>query len=129
MAYSQRVSSLEELFYQRDGNDCPGYDEWCVFDAAPNHLGEILNGNPFQKGNEPRPGRLLVFVGWAAFVLHDPDPVVQSINEMFWQQLDWVQPDVYVSDGRDNLAFVCKEEALFESVHRHLTAALNTTGQ
>lgn len=120
---------LEELFYQRDGNDCPGYDEWCVFDAAPNHLGEILNGNPFQKGNEPRPGRLLVFVGWAAFVLHDPDPVVQSINEMFWQQLDWVQPDVYVSDGRDNLAFVCKEEALFESVHRHLTAALNTTGQ
>jgi hypothetical protein len=48
---------------------------------------------------------------------------------MFWQQLDWVQLDMYVSDGRDTLTILCKEEALFETVHRRLTAALNTTGQ
>lgn len=114
MAYSRRVCGIEELFYQRDGNDCPGYDEWYLFDTPPRDLGEILAGNPFLEDNKPRPGRLLIFVGWAAFVLHDTDPAVQPINEMFWQQLDWIRPDVYISDGRDNLTFVCKHLRLFE---------------
>jgi len=123
MAYSRRISSVEELFYQRDGNDCPGYDEWYVFDATLNDLGEILNGNPFEDGNKPRPGRLLVFVGYTGFVLHDPDLLEHSITEMFWSQLDWIQPDVYISDGRDNLTFVCKQEDLFKSVHQRLSRA------
>ena len=88
MAFSRLISSSDELFYQRDGNDCPGYDEWYVFDTARTHLGEILQGNPFEEGNTPRPGRLLVFASWGAFVLHDPDPIVQSINDMFWRQLN-----------------------------------------
>ena len=79
MAYSQRILSVEELFYQRDGNDCPGYDEWYVFDATPNDLGETLHGNPFEDGNKPRPGRLLVFVGWAAFVFHGCEAEAKGI--------------------------------------------------
>jgi hypothetical protein len=128
MAYSPRLDSVDELLYQRDGNDSPGYDEWYVFHAAPTHLGEILTGNPVIKGNEPRPGRLLVFVNWAAFALHNPDPAAQSINQMFWEQMGWVQPDVYVSDGRDNLTFVCRDEALFQLVHQRLNEAENKTG-
>jgi len=124
MAYSQRVSTAEELFYQRDGNDCPGYDEWYLFDTPPQHLGEILAGNPFIENNKPRSGRVLVFVGWGAFVLHDTDPASQTINEMFWQQLDWIRPDVYVSDSRENLTFVSKHLHLFERVHERLSAAL-----
>jgi hypothetical protein len=123
IAYSQRVSSVEELFYQRDGNDCPGYDEWYVFDTPPQHLGEVLCGNPFVEGNTPQPGRLLVMVGWADFMLHSDDPA-QTINEMFWRQLDWIRPKVYVSDGRDNLTCVCRDLALFESIHAHFAAPL-----
>ncbi len=129
MAYSERISSLDELSYQHDGKDYPGYDEWYVFSGPSPDLGETLNGNPFSEGNEPQPGRLLVFVGWGAFVLHDPAPDMQLINEMFWRQLDWIQPDAYVSDGRDHLTFVCKDEAVFESVHRRLRAAQTTAEQ
>ena len=124
MAYSQRVSTAEELFYQRDGNDCPGYDEWYLFDTSPQHLGEILAGNPFIETNKPRPGRLVVFVNWGGFVLHDTDTASQTIHEMFWRQMDWIRPDVYVSDGRENLTFVCKLLDLFKSVHERLSAAL-----
>jgi hypothetical protein len=63
MAYSQRISSVEELFYQRDGNDCPGYDEWYVFDATLNDLGEILNGNPSKAATSPDRG-----VSWCSSV-------------------------------------------------------------
>jgi hypothetical protein len=129
MAYSPRLATVDDLLYQRDGKDSPGYDEWYVFHVAPTHLGEILLENPFEKGNEPRPGRLLVFVNWPAFVLHNPDPIGQSINQMFWEQIGWVQPDVYISDGRDNLTFVCRDEALFRSVHQRLLIdAENKTG-
>jgi len=124
MAYSQRVSSVEELFYQRDGTDCPGFDEWYVFDTPPQHLGEILCGNPFAEGSQPQPGRVLVMVGWGAFVLHNDDPALQTINEMFWRQLDWIRPEVYLSDGAKNLTFVCRDLQLFESVHARLAGRL-----
>jgi hypothetical protein len=124
IAYSQRVSTIDELFYQRDGNDCPGYDEWYLFDTPPQQLGEIISGNPLIEDNKPRPGRLVVLVGWVgSFVLHGTHAASQTINEMFWQQLDWIRPDVYVSDGRDNLTFVCQNLPLFESVRERLGAA------
>ncbi len=125
IAYSQRISAAAELFYQRDGDDRPGYDEWYLFDEPPTHLGEVLKGNPFEEDNKPRPGRLLVFVNWVGFfVLHDPHPSVQTITGMFWRQLEWVQPDIYVSDGKESLTFVCRHEALFNSVHQRLSEAL-----
>ncbi len=127
-AQSQRVSGIEELFFQRDGDSCPGYDEWYLFDAAPAHLREILNGNPFEQGNAPQAGRLLVFVNWGSFVLHDPDPVLQPITEMFWQQLDRVRPLAYIGDGRDSLTFVCRDKEMFKSVHRRLHMALKSAG-
>jgi len=125
MAYSREISSIDELFYQRDGDDVPGYDEWYFFSTPPSHLGEIFNGNPFVPENKPRPGKLIVFVGWAAFVLHETTGA-DTINEMFWQQLDWVRPDFYVSDGRDNLTFVSKHEEVFDLVYERLRSALET---
>jgi hypothetical protein len=124
MAHSQRVSAIEELFYQRDGADGPGYDEWYLFDTPAQHLGEILAGNPFVEENKPRPGRLLVFVVWGGFALHEMDPAEQTFTDMFWQQMDWIQPEVYISDGRESLTFVCKDRGLFESVHDRLSHAL-----
>src|SRR5436853_511468 len=128
MAFSPPISGIEELFYQRDGFDVPGYDEWYAFDAPPGELGEILKGNPFLKEDFPKPGRLLVFVGWTAFVLHDycSDLAVRTIVDVFWRQMEWIQPDVYVSDGRENLTVICRNRELFDSVHARLSDAKTT---
>lgn len=120
-AYSSRISSVEELFFQRDGDGAPGYDEWYVLDSAPAHI-EVLDSNPFEKDNGPQMGRLLVFVNSPFFVLHDPGPVLPAFNERFWRQLEEIQPFAYISDGKDNLTFVCKDKELFESVQRRLCA-------
>jgi hypothetical protein len=59
------------------------------------------------------------------FVLHEEDDQpTEIIREIFWRQLEWIRPEVYVSDGRDNLTFVCREMALFESVYTRLADAL-----
>jgi hypothetical protein len=41
VAYSGAVRSADELFYQRDGPNSPGYDEWYVFDEPV--TGEIAS--------------------------------------------------------------------------------------
>ena len=127
MAYSPRLVSVEKLIYQCDGNDSPGYDEWYLFHATPTHLDEILTGNPFEPGNRPRPGRLLAFVSCLAFVLHSTDANAHSFHQLFWDQMAWVQPDVYVSDGCDSLTFVTRDESLFGSVHQRLSETRHHT--
>ena len=46
VVYSPRLTGTEELFFQCDGRDGPGYDEWYVFEGQPVDLGEIIEGNP-----------------------------------------------------------------------------------
>jgi hypothetical protein len=123
MAYSPPIATVEELFYQRDGLDAPGFDEWYVFDE-PRDLGGILEGNPFLPENAPKPGRLLAFVGWLGFAPGSADPVFQRVQEMFWRQMEWVQPDLYISDGNESLNVVCKDRDLLNSIHRRLSEAL-----
>jgi hypothetical protein len=122
--YSPRITTVEELSYQRDGADSPGYDEWYVFDAPPAELGEITRESPFVETHAPRPGRLTVLVNYSAFVIHDIDSAVQFIVEIFWRQLEWVQPCAYVADGPSHLTFVCTNRQLFDSVFQRLNAAL-----
>ncbi len=124
IAYSSRVETVEDLFYQQDGAAIPGFDEWYLFDAPPADLGEIIEGNPFLESYAPGPGRMMVFVGYFAFVIHDPDPAIQPLVEMFWRQLERIRPEAYISDGRDNLTFVCRDRRLFDSVHQRLRNAI-----
>jgi hypothetical protein len=123
MAYSPRIATVEELFYQRDGLDTPGFDEWYVFDA-PRELGEILLGNPSLPENAPKPGRLLTFVGWLSFMPDSSDPGSHSPSEMFWRQMEWIRPDVYVSDGDKALNLVCRSRELLDSVCERLSRVL-----
>jgi hypothetical protein len=120
IAYSSRIADVEELFYQRDGGESPGYDEWYIFDEPPARLGEIIRQNPFLEAHAPRPGRLMVFVN-LGFNIHDfPSEVV----EMFWRQLKWIRPAAYIADGPEYLTFVCQDRQLFGSVCQRLTEAL-----
>ena len=122
MAYGPPIGDVRELFYQRDGPDEPGMDDWYVFDRAPGDLGEILQGNPFLPENSPQPGRLLIFVQWISFSISLTDAAHSVVRDMFWRQMEWIQPDVYISDGQDNLTVVCKSRSLHGLVRQRLSA-------
>jgi hypothetical protein len=124
IAYSPPIAAEEELFYQTDGVDFPGFDEWYVFNAPPAEMGEVIQGNPFTDDNRPGPGRLMAFVNWF-IVLHSPEPGMQVLLQMFWRQLEWIQPDAYIADGSECLTFVCKNSELFDSVFQRLNDALS----
>ena len=119
IGYSPLIDSVDDLPFQIHGSEAPGFDEWYVFEA-PNDLRAVIIGNPFVE--QLKPGRLMVFVNYPDFVLHDPDPARQSLAEMFWDQINWIQPESYIADGQHCLTFVSRNVRLFESVRARLSA-------
>jgi len=117
IAYSPKVSSIETLAYQRDGLDCPGYDEWYVF-PEPRKLNPIFRDNFFEFQRES--SMILVFVNLAAFILHEPEP---GIVDRFWTQVETIAPETYIADGRDYLTVVSRSEPLITTIAHRLTAA------
>jgi len=122
VVYSPRLTGTEDLFFQRDGANGPGYDEWYVFDGQPTDLGEIAEENPFLPESAPRRGRLMIFVNYPAFVLDNSGPSEQLLARMFWTQMEWIRPESYISDGRDCLTFVSSNHQLFEMVLQRLSS-------
>jgi hypothetical protein len=116
IAYSSRVHSVEELPHKTHADCCDqGYDEWYITES-PTDLGQVAHGNIFV---EPiTPGQLYVFVNFIGFAMHEP--VMESLVDLFWKQLEWIQPESYLSDGRDCLIFVSRDDELFTRVCRTL---------
>lgn len=121
IAYSQRIDSTAEIPHQRHGPEAPGFDEFYV-SQSPLDLGERSQGNIFLEAFAPMPGRTVVFVNWPAFVLHDPDRSVQTLLDLFWPQLERLQPESYVADTRECLTFVSKRLELAERLHTQLAS-------
>jgi hypothetical protein len=117
IAYSPRIESIDGLKFQRDGDDCPGFDEWYVF-ASHRDLGQIFHGNFFD--SEPAPRRLLVFVNILGFVLHSTAPEAPELVDLFWKQMEWVQPESYIADGQDCFTIVSRNSTLLDRVHERL---------
>ena len=59
-------------------------------------------------------GQVAAFVNFGGFSLHDPD--MQPLADLFWTQLELIQPESFVADG-DLLNFVTCNEQLFASVY------------
>jgi hypothetical protein len=121
IGYSPKLDNVADIPYQLDGYDAPGYDEFYVFEA-PRDLGERSQGNIFVEQFAPAPGRTAVFVSWGAFVLHDPRATVQSFLDLFWSQLERLNPESYVADGGECLNFVARNKELFDLVRSRLSA-------
>jgi hypothetical protein len=101
VAYSPRIESLNMVPLHGL------YDEWYVF-KAPAELGTIRNDFPVP------PGRLEVFVNFG-FAIDAPD--MEDLVARFWQQLDWIRPEVYVAESDFGfLIFVTRDNELFASV-------------
>ena len=110
IAYSPLISSVNELPH------C-GFDEWYVLDELRN-LGQACNGNVFE--SDLKPEQIWVFVNYFGFALDDPQ--MRGLVDLFWKQLDLIQPESYVADGSRCLSFVTRRKELFTAVREALAA-------
>jgi hypothetical protein len=82
-----------------------------TFSADPLDLGTShLGDNPFKVPQEH--GHVSVLVNYC-FALHSPE--MKDLATLFWQQMDWIRPESYMSDN-DYLTFVSMNKILFASV-------------
>ena len=88
------------------------WDEWYIFDRPVDlgisHLGENIFEAPQTKGH------VSVFVNYG-FALYPADRA--GLVDLFWPQLERIQPESYVADN-DYLTFVSANEELFASILR-----------
>ncbi len=118
VAYSQAIQTIDELFYQRDGPDSPGYDEWWIFET-PIDLGEVSLNHPFLGTSTRKPDQPIVFVNYP-FRIDDGHPLYEPLRELFWAQIEKLRPESYIADGRDCLTFVTRNRDWFELASRRL---------
>ena len=126
IAYSPRIGMVEDLKFQRDGFGSPGYDEWYIFEDSPPALGQVYQGNYFE--HQAGRGQLMVFVNSPAFLLHDPNPYMTGILDIFWDQLPHVRPATFIADGQDCLTLVSKDHALIRVAEERLMARQSCSG-
>lgn len=108
IAYSPLIQTVDEL-------PRAGFDEWYIFNE-PVILGQGCRGNIFEAALQP--GRVEVFVNYFGCLLHDTE--MRSLADLFWKQIDWIQPESYISDGNTCLTFVSRNKTLFASVREAL---------
>jgi hypothetical protein len=115
IGYSPRLQSLEGVLYQTDGPEFAGFDEWYLFETKTD-LGEVIKGNPFEEQNLFGLGRIVAFVNF----FYSPEQTDNALSEMFWNQIDWIKPESYISDGSECVTFVSRNPAAFDVVKRCL---------
>ncbi|SRR6266404_1287424 len=109
--YSPKVQTVETLPFEE-------YNEWYVL-QSPFDLGQISQTDVLKY---PLPsGEIAVFVNYGCFRLHMPDvPAMQDLIELFWTQLESINPESYIADG-DLLNFACRNKDLFAAVRAALS--------
>jgi hypothetical protein len=118
IAYSPQLQSVRDCRTERSPGGCAGFNEWYVFDS-PFDLGQLWHGNVFEAPMTP--GQVCTFVNFFGFALHDP--AMSALVNLFWRQLDWIQPESYVADGDLILTFVSRDEDMFAVVCNALSDA------
>jgi hypothetical protein len=113
IAYSPIIELIETL------PSPGGWDEWYVF-GSPIDLGCVCEGNAFT-APQMLPGQVWVFVNYD-LVLHRSEQ--ESIADLLWRQLEWMNPESYIADGGDRLNFVSRDKDIFRSVHQALRSSI-----
>lgn len=118
IAYSPSIRSAAELPNRTHSDRCDAFHEWYAFDAAKD-LGELSEENVFEARLEP--GRVFSFVNYYGFLLHGES--AEHLVNLFWRQLEWIQPESYIADGAEFLTFVTRNQALFRAACAALEGA------
>jgi hypothetical protein len=116
IAYSPK---LREGFPRYYADDPPSvFDEWYAFES-PKDLGERVEGAVFDQ--PPSAGRTLVFANWLMFRLSESeDDSTDFLRSWFWQQMEWIRPEAFVSEAPGCWILVTKDEELIERVSDYL---------
>ncbi len=115
IAYSRQIRTPADLPECAKLEPAELYQEWYLF-GAPVDLGTTSRGNVFV--TQPGPGRTLIFIGYTALVLHEPE--MKELTDLFWMQLEALRPESYFGEGRDYLTFVTRNPDFFDSVLKRL---------
>ena len=113
VGHSPRISSIEELPL-----NClvdAHYHEWFIL-RAPADIGDLFRGNVFIE--PPRQGIIAAFINYR-IDLSNSD---KALLDLFWRQLERIQPESYLADGKDFLAFASRDKKLFAGVLSALAA-------
>jgi hypothetical protein len=111
IAYSARIQSAHDCRTERSPGGCAGFNEWHVFNS-PSDLGQLSHGNVFEASMTT--GQVYTFVNYLGFALHNPE--MSALVNLFWKQIDCIQPESYVADGDVLLTFVSRDEGIFTAV-------------
>jgi hypothetical protein len=116
VAYSPRITSVAGLPHEhRPAWADAGFDEWYVFNT-PTDLGERCTTNVFEA--QFQPGRVWSFVGFLGWAVHKPTH--QAITDLFWKQMEWIQPESFIADGQPFLTFATRDKNLYVAVQNVL---------
>jgi hypothetical protein len=107
VAYSPRIESANAPL----AGLCGGFDEWFI-SRSPLDLGRLSHENPFENNIVPR--KVFALVNFPDLRLHEGES--NPLVKLFWEQLAWIQPESYVSDGDAFLTFVSRNKNTFASV-------------
>lgn len=109
IAYSPRIESIETL---PSDSSCT---EWYTF-PEPVDLGAVVDSDINLWESEITPGRVHVFSNLSfGFGLHMPE--FGALAEIFWEQLNWVQPESFIAAG-DQLTVVTRDRNLADALVR-----------
>jgi len=112
IGYSVQVRSVEKLPHEK-------FDEWYVFES-PADLGQVSYGNVFEPSQL---SEVNVFVNYCGFVLDSEDASMRPLIDLFWKQLESINPESYLGDGSDCLNFASRNQELFAAVCRVLAGS------
>jgi len=116
VAYSPRIKSVAGLPHEERHGYCDaGFDEWYVF-KEPTDIGERRETNIFEAHFQL--GCIWVFVVFSRWGLHDPS--MQVVTDLFWKQMEWIQPESFIADGDAYLNFVTRNKDLYVTVRSAL---------
>lgn len=112
IAYSPRIDSVSDLLHHTSHACDHGFEEWFVFHER-RELGALVERNLFRQPLAE--GEVCAFVNW---FLDLRKPV--GFEDLFWEQMDRLQPAGYLADGVGGLTFACSDPGLFAAVESKL---------
>ncbi len=116
IAYSPRMESTAILPLNCCCRECGGYDEWYIFERRPPSLGSVCHANVFT--SEIRSGNVFQFINFMG--LRFSDARMNAISDLFWRQIDWIQPESYLADGEGCLLFATRNSQIFGAIREAL---------
>lgn len=110
IAYSPKITSVKELFFENS------FDEWYI-SSVPLGLGKRVPDdlNIFSKPLERE--QVVPFVNHYV-ALQDPPDALRA--DLFWTQMERINPDVYLADNQTHLTIVSADGKLIEECRQAL---------